>query len=149
MIDGYALSVSHTKGDADWQFVQGQIEQFNLRRYPALFDPDQTMPDIGIYLREVDGRIVGGALAEVEWEAVHIFFLWIDESLRGHGVGTALLRRIEDEGRAAGAKWASVSTYSFQAPEFYQKLGYRVIGQMDGLPPGHVWYLLRRDFDVL
>lgn len=147
MSDREAFSVSQSKGDADWTFVQEQIAQYNLSRYPALFDPAQNMPDIGVYRRDDDGRIVAGALAEVEWDAVHIFFLWVDESLRGQGIGTALLHRVEAEGRAAGAKWASVSTYSFQAPEFYKKHGYRVIGQMDGLPPGHTWFLLRRDFD--
>jgi GNAT superfamily N-acetyltransferase len=147
MMEERNFSVSHTKDDADWQFVQDQIAAFNLSRHPALFADEQTMPDIGVYLHDDDGKIVAGALAEVEWEAVHLFFLWVDESLRGQGIGTALLHRVEAEGRAAGAKWASVSTYSFQAPDFYKRHGYRVIGQMDGLPPGHAWILLRRDFD--
>ncbi len=147
MIEDAVFSVSQNKGDADWQFVQGQIAQFNFSRQPALFDPDQAMPDIGVYLRDAAGQIVAGALAEIEWEALHIQFLWVDQALRGQGIGTALLRRVEDEGRAAGANWASVSTYSFQAPDFYRQRGYRVIGQMDGLPPGHAWILLRRDFN--
>jgi GNAT superfamily N-acetyltransferase len=147
MTEPYDVSIGHSREDVDWQFIKGQIEAYNRFRQPALFDPDQTVPEIGVYVRDAEGRIVGGAIAEVEWENVHIEFLWVDETLRGQGIGTRVLRRIEEGGRAAGATWASVTTYSFQAPQFYRKHGYRVIGQMDGLPPGHTWFLFRRDFD--
>ena len=147
MTDHVDFTVSHRSGDADWLFIKGRIEAYNRLLQPALFDPDQVVPEIGVYVRDAEGRMVGGAIAELEWENLHILFLWVDESFRGQGIGTSVLRRIEAEGQAAGATWASVTTYSFQAPHFYRKHGYRVIGQMDGLPPGHTWFLFRRDFD--
>ena len=36
---------------------------------------------------------------------------------------------------------------SFQALGFYQKRGYTVAGQLDGYPPGHTKYFLRKELD--
>lgn len=33
---------------------------------------------------------------------------------------------------------------SFQAPDFYQKLGYRIFGQLDGVPAEHTRYYLTK-----
>jgi hypothetical protein len=38
------------------------------------------------------------------------------------------------------------STYDFQAFEFYRKLGYYIIGQLDDYPDGYTLYWLRKDF---
>jgi hypothetical protein len=38
-----------------------------------------------------------------------------------------------------------LDTFSFQAPGFYQKLGYRVFGELVDFPPGHTrQYLTKR-----
>ncbi|HXH82695.1 MAG TPA: GNAT family N-acetyltransferase [Candidatus Tectomicrobia bacterium] len=48
------------------------------------------------------------------------------QRLRSH-----LLRAAEDEARARGCRRATLNTYSFQAPGFYQKQGYRIVGLVD------------------
>lgn len=51
--------------------------------------------------------------------------------------GRRLLALIEQEGRQRGAKNAYLDTFSFQAPGFYAKLGYRVFGTLTEFPSGH------------
>ena len=46
-----------------------------------------------------------------------------------------------------GAFGATLETHSFQAPEFYAKLGYSVFGRIDDYPPGHAKLFLSKRFD--
>jgi hypothetical protein len=39
---------------------------------------------------------------------------------------------------------AFLETFSFQAPLFYQKLGYEVFGRADDWPVGHTHYFLKK-----
>ena len=50
----------------------------------------------------------------------------------------------EAEAIRRGCKNAHLDTLSFQALDFYKKYGYTVFGQLDGLPPGHSRYYLRK-----
>jgi hypothetical protein len=56
-----------------------------------------------------------------------------------------LLESAEQEAGTRGCKIIFLSTYSFQAPGFYQKLGYELAGQVDDFPPGHQYcFLVKR-----
>ncbi|MGE5138902.1 MAG: GNAT family N-acetyltransferase [Rudaea sp.] len=46
--------------------------------------------------------------------------------------------------RSRGAVGATLETFSFQARPFYESLGYEVFGSLDGFPPGHVKFFLRK-----
>ncbi|HEX8917781.1 MAG TPA: GNAT family N-acetyltransferase [Chloroflexota bacterium] len=72
---------------------------------------------------------------------------WIDKILRGQGYGSQLLQRPEADAQKSGCRHVEVFTYSFQAPGFYQKEGYRVVGRMDDYdyPPGESLLWLRKD----
>jgi GNAT superfamily N-acetyltransferase len=65
---------------------------------------------------------------------VDLFFL--PNGLRGGGLGSRLLRLAEDEARRRGCVSAVLYTLSFQAPGFYERHGYRVLGTVPCLPPG-------------
>jgi hypothetical protein len=44
---------------------------------------------------------------------------------------------LREEPPSEPAKWACLKvTYGFQAPGFYEKLGYREFGRLDKFPPG-------------
>ena len=40
-----------------------------------------------------------------------------------------------------------LSTFSFQARDFYQRHGYRVVGQLDDYPPGETFYWMRKELN--
>ena len=67
------------------------------------------------------------------------------EFTRGLGYGHQLLAMAEDEGRRHGARHAHLDTFSFQAPGFYQKYGYKVFGELHDFPSGYQRYYLTKD----
>ncbi len=65
---------------------------------------------------------------------IDLFFL--PAELRRGGVGSRLLQLAEDEGRRRGCTTSFLYTISFQAPGFYERHGYRVLGTIPCNPPG-------------
>jgi hypothetical protein len=49
-----------------------------------------------------------------------------------------------EEARWRGARNAYLDTFSFQAPDFYQRHGYRVFGELVDFPPGHTRYYMTK-----
>ncbi|NTU64122.1 MAG: GNAT family N-acetyltransferase [Chloroflexi bacterium] len=74
----------------------------------------------------------------------YIDLLWLKEELRGRGYGHRLLMLAEDEARQRGATHAYMDTFSFQAPDFYQRHGYQVFGELKDFPHGHQRYFLTK-----
>jgi GNAT superfamily N-acetyltransferase len=97
---------------------------------------------LGLFLRDADGTIVGG-LSGWTWAGwLKVSILWLREDLRRQDHGTGLLKAAEAEAVARGCTRATLDTYSFQAPGFYQKLGYEIVAAVDDFPAGHTHYTL-------
>ena len=58
-------------------------------------------------------------------------------------VGTTLMREAERVAVERGCHSAFLDTFSFQAPGFYQKLGYEIFATLD-YPPRHKRHFLKR-----
>ena len=56
---------------------------------------------------------------------LEIGYLWVSEKLRGQHIGTDLMHKVEDIAKNRGCKYVFLNTFSFQAPDFYVKLGYK------------------------
>ncbi len=91
-------------------------------------------------MRAPDGSVVGGLLAARAWGWLIIDALWVAEPLRGRGLGSRLLQQAEQTAASQGCTDALLGTFDFQARGFYEGHGYRVYGQLDGFPTGHVHY---------
>jgi GNAT superfamily N-acetyltransferase len=90
-----------------------------------------------IPIRGGDGILAGGFWGATMFEWLHVGLLFVPESLRSQGVGSALMTAAENEARKRGCRGAFVDTFSFQAGPFYSKLGYTQFGTLEGYPPGH------------
>ncbi len=107
-----------------------------LTRFTATkTDEDRTKVPVAVWIRQ-QGLVLGGACGDTHYGWLYLSLLWIDDSLRGKGWGARLVERFEQEGIARGCHGAWVETYSFQAPDFYQRIGYREFGRLDDFPPG-------------
>lgn len=52
--------------------------------------------------------------------------LWVDDALRNKGLATLLMKETEYLLRQQGTQYIQLATNGFQAPEFYQKMGYDI-----------------------
>ena len=84
-----------------------------------------------------EATLIGGLAAETFMGWLSVDGLWVDDAHRSRGHATALLEAAEDEARHRGATDCVLDTFSFQAPGFYLKRGYREFGRLDGFPTGH------------
>lgn len=99
---------------------------------------------IRIFLRDEQGRVVGGTTASIFGGWAYISLLWVEQSLRNRGCGTELMNRLEAAATGLGCRWAHVDTYSFEAPRFYERLGYEVFAVLEDYPAGHCKYFLKK-----
>ena len=77
-------------------------------------------------------------------EASRVVDQIVAETARGQGLGTRLLQRAEAIARARGCGNALLDTFEYQARPFYEKLGYRLFGTLDGYPPGYRQFYLTK-----
>ena len=70
------------------------------------------------------GEIIGTITGRAYYNEVHIGDLIIDKRFRGQNIGTKLVRAVEDDYKNKGFDKITLTTFGFQAPEFYKKLGY-------------------------
>ena len=96
------------------------------------------------FVHDEGSDLVGGAVGRAWGAVLELRFLWVHERLRGRGVGSELLTRIEQDGASLGCTTVTTDTFSFQAPEFYRKHGYEVFGYIDGYPESTAKYYLRK-----
>ena len=78
------------------------------------------------FAAEEDGIILGVITGRAYYNEVHIGDLIVASSLRKGGIGSKLVRAVEDNYRGKGYDKITLTTFGFQAPEFYKKLGYEV-----------------------
>jgi GNAT superfamily N-acetyltransferase len=100
---------------------------------------------IAFYLRDAEGKIVGGVYGNFgTFNWLYVDTLWVSDELRGRGYGARLLAAIEQEAVTNNCTSVYLDTFSFQAPEFYKKLGYEVFGELNDFPAGHSRIFLRK-----
>jgi GNAT superfamily N-acetyltransferase len=79
-------------------------------------------------------------------ELTGIGLTWVRDDQRGSGVGAELLKNFERSAADRGARRIFVTSYTFQAPGFYEKHGYVGIFRWDGVPvEGHADVHFRKD----
>ena len=94
----------------------------HLRKYNRAFFTDSE--DVNI-IDEEDGVFRGGLAACRDFNTLYIEYLVVDPAFRGRGIGSALIREAERIAAQKGVRKIRLMTYSFQAPEFYARLGFR------------------------
>ena len=122
-----------------WGIIGGGIHHYNIQQAG-----DDQGESLCFVLKSPDDEILGGLIGATHWDWFHIDLMWVKETLRGRGYGHQLLIIAEDEARQRGAKNAYLDTFSFQAPDFYRKHGYRVFGELPNFPTGHQRYYLTK-----
>ena len=72
--------------------------------------------------------------------------VWVHPDSRGSGVGSRLLHDFEAEAVKRGCTHVFVTSFTFQAPGFYERHGYGEIFRWEGVPtPEHADVHFRKD----
>jgi GNAT superfamily N-acetyltransferase len=94
-----------------------------------------------------DGETIGGLTGRISYGWMMVELLHLPQSLRGQGIGEALMAKAEALAREKHCVGIRLDTMSFQAPGFYAKLGFSEYGRLEDYPPGHTRYFFHKRLD--
>ena len=124
------------------RYLEEQINQHNINVTGfADYRP------LAMFVQDTANRLIAGISGYTWAGCCEIAFLWVHPDYRQMGYGRKLLQTAETEAIQRACQLVVLSSYSFQAPDFYQKLGYTVTGVDEGCPPGHRRYHLHKRLD--
>jgi len=122
--------------------IQDLISNLEAYNHSQLGENNKT--PITTAIRKEDGSLIGGLFAYISWGWCVIELLWVDEQYRGNDLATNMMNNIEQYATEQGITRFKLETGSFQALDFYKKMGYEVYAQLEDCPIGHTNYYCRK-----
>lgn len=103
---------------------------------------------LAVTVRDAAGEVVGGLWGRTGYGLLFVELLALGPA-RQQGLGRQVMAQAEAEARRRGLLGVWLDTFTFQAPGFYQKLGFIECGRITGYPPGHdrIFYVKRFSSD--
>lgn len=140
MSDNLKVEVTARPSEEDAAVIDAGLTSFNEQQ-SALAD----VRPLAVITRDASDTVIAGLLGRTWGLCGEIQVVWVDEKLRGQDIGTRLVRQAEAEFQSRAVETVFLETFSFQAPEFYEKLGYQPFQSVDGFPDGirKVWFIKR------
>jgi ribosomal protein S18 acetylase RimI-like enzyme len=89
---------------------------------------------LAIFVRDAQNGMEAGLHGWTWGRTCFVQTLWIREDRRRQGLGSRLMAAAEREAVERGCREIQLDTHSYQAPGFYRRLGYEVIGELPGWP---------------
>lgn len=87
-------------------------------------------------------EVIGGAIGYIEYGWYFLTDFYLNAKYRDHGLGSKVIQKVEEFALSNHAVGVRVESWDFQAPKFYQKLGYTVWGEFKDCPLGTTCYHL-------
>ena len=138
-----SLYITKELNKKDKQYIDDELYKFNLKYFPA--DLRGRYEEVSLFLKDDNGVVRGGILAEVCWNWLEIHTFMIDEDIRQSGFGTKLLVELEKIALEKECDFIKVDTLSFQALGFYEKNGYQIFGSLENVGRDYKHYYLKKD----
>lgn len=84
------------------------------------------------YVAEIDKKIVGQIVADIQREIPYIYALRVQEEFQNQGIGTALVKKTEQELRKHNFKKVKIEVNidNLEAKRLYERLGYAIKKQI-------------------
>lgn len=124
-----------TTGESDKELssrLSDELDAFNKAATGA-----SEFGSLTVKVTDEDGELVGGLEAWTWGGLCGIDMVWVREDCRKDGWGSRILQAAEAEALRRGCDRAIVSSFTFQAPGFYQRHGYVETGRSLGIPGGN------------
>lgn len=113
-------------------FLAERIYEFNASA-TGLFDGEE----FAAVIKDSNSRIIAGASGHTWGGCCQLSQLWVHESARKQGLGMSLMMAVEAHALSRNCPQIVLSSHSFQAPDFYRRLGYIERARISGYPEGH------------
>lgn len=138
------LVVTTSPTEEDLKALSVGIGSFNKDYLPdeVGFEKDTRF---AVIAKDENGKVLGGIRANAFWNYCTIELLWLSKEIRGLGLGSNLMEAAEKFAKDKGFGYMRTETLSFQAKPFYEKLGYKVFGELPDYPKGHTTYCLVKE----
>ena len=137
----FEITFEESPTDADVAILGSGLKLHSGKIFGGMWVKDLTF-----FLRDDSGAVRGGVFGNCgSFGWLYVDTLYVEEELRGNGYGEKLMSMIETDAANRGCRFAYLNTFTFQAPGFYEKLGYREFARLDDFPPGHSRVFLRKD----
>lgn len=133
------MMINNNPTEKETEFIRSALTEFNN----GIVGADGHTP-LNLVEYDGDGNIIGGLLGGTYWGWTYVDILWVREDHRRKGIGSRLLMAAEKEAIRRGCHHVHLDTMSWQAPDFYKKHGYEVIGVLPDIPEGREKYLLTK-----
>lgn len=124
--------------------ITGFLNQYNLDRVVSF--EGEVNEDVEIIMYDKH-EIIGGIIGRSLWGTLEIKRLAVHPDYRHKGIGSKLIAAAEEEAKKRKCGYLSLNTFSYQAPEFYEKMGFIKIGTEKDFPRGFERYFYQKKID--
>lgn len=139
---GYTIAVQIAEDDEFKRDLQRILNEHHKTAYPLMEVPETRK--FMIRVTDEKGSVLGGALFWAYWGWLDVSLVALKKEVRGQGLGQQLMAMIEAKARDEGCSRMRVETFGGEVG-FYQRLGFRIVGQLEDYPEGYSYYWMRKD----
>ena len=126
-VDGLLVS-----GDGDPALDQRLSDELDAYNVAAAGAGQQH--EFTVKAEDDQGALIGGLSGWTWGTSAGISMVWVRADSRQSGWGGRLVDAAEDVARERGCARVNVSSFTFQAPDFYARHGYVEVGRTESLP---------------
>ena len=86
---------------------------------------------------EENGKLIAGLDACVTaFKIMYVSTVFVEEAYRRRGIGAQMMREMEARASAMGVNMIRLDTFDWQGREFYEALGYEMVGRYENAEDG-------------
>lgn len=128
-------------GDETGEFINAEFTRYGKDNGVVL-----NFEEFCFVARDSEDKIAGVITGRAYYDEVHIDDLIVGQDYRRIGLGSRLVGAVEDEFKGKNYNTVTLTTFGFQAPEFYKKLGYELEFVRENKDPKLSKYFFKKYF---
>jgi len=136
------LNIINKENREHIKYIKNKMFEYNCLHFPD--DLKGRYQEVNLFLEDEEGHIYGGIISEICWNWLEIHYLFIEDEYRSFGYGKRLMLEAEEMAKTKQCEFIKVDTLSFQALDFYKRLGFEVFGVIENAGR-HTHYYLKKE----